>query len=111
MPRKKIIKNSRALSKEEMNDKEKMEMKLAHRWLRTPERRILNEYAGRNLEEIPEEYREKIKRLRELGQLGRSKDMQMTKKMIQSVSKNVSFNEDVRAEILGKEKKLPDERE
>ena len=43
------------------------EKKLAQRWNDSKERKKLEEYAGVPIEEIPEEYREKIARLREYG--------------------------------------------
>lgn len=46
-----------------------------------PERKIIEEYVGRPIEEVPEEYREKIARLRELGQLGTKKDDQIKTRM------------------------------
>ena len=43
------------------------EAKLYHRWRKTIEKNILEEYEGRPIEEIPEGYREKIAKLREYG--------------------------------------------
>ena len=50
----------------------KEEVNLYDRWYNTEERRKLDEYVGVSIEEIPEEYREKIARLREYG-LGEKK--------------------------------------
>ena len=50
----------------------KEEVNLYDRWYNTEERRKLDEYVGVPIEKIPEEYREKIARLREYG-LGEKK--------------------------------------
>ena len=51
----------------ELSIKEKNERNLYHNWLNTSEKKILDEYAGRPIEEVPEEYRDKIAQLREFG--------------------------------------------
>lgn len=51
----------------EMTKKEKEEFSLYQKWLRTEEKKILKEYAEQSLENVPEEYREKIAKLRSYG--------------------------------------------
>ena len=51
----------------EMTQEQRNEVNLYSRWKSSMERKILEEYAGRPIEEVPEEYREKIARLREFG--------------------------------------------
>ena len=51
----------------EMTKEEKEEFSLYQKWLRTEEKKILKEYAGQSLENMPEEYREKIAKLRSYG--------------------------------------------
>lgn len=49
---------------EEFTAQESYEISLSHRWYRTEERKIFFEYEGKSIEEVPEEYREKIAELR-----------------------------------------------
>ena len=51
----------------EMTKEEKEEFSLYQKWLRTEEKKILKEYAEQSLENVPEEYREKIAKLRSYG--------------------------------------------
>ena len=62
-----ITKNGQTLSVKEMTQEQQKEVKLYNRWLYSKERKILEEYAGKQIEEVPEEYKEKIARLREFG--------------------------------------------
>lgn len=62
-----IKRDGKKLKVGEMTAEEHEEIKLYKKWYRSTERKILNEYAGRSIEEVPEEYREKIARLREYG--------------------------------------------
>ena len=43
------------------------EVNLRNRWYKSKERKILDEYKGKPIEEVPEEYRDKIAKLREFG--------------------------------------------
>ncbi len=63
----------------EMTKEEKKEKNLYHRWFHSTERKILNQYIGQPIENIPEEYREKISKLREFG-LGMEKSKLSTAK-------------------------------
>ena len=56
--------NKKAL---EMTKEEKEEYSLYNKWCKTEEKKILKEYAGQPLENVPEEYREKIAKLRSYG--------------------------------------------
>ena len=60
-------KDGKNLKREEMTEEQQEEVKLYDRWKKTKEKLILEEYVGRKIEEVPEEYREKIARLREFG--------------------------------------------
>ena len=60
-------KNGKKLKREEMTKEQKKEIKLYERWRWVKERKVLEEYAGEPIEEVPEEYREKIAKLREFG--------------------------------------------
>ena len=51
----------------EITEKEREERNLYAKWIRTEEKKILEEYAGQPLENVPEEYREKIAKLRTYG--------------------------------------------
>ena len=56
--------NKKAL---EMTKEEKEEYSLYNKWCKTEEKKTLKEYAGQPLENVPEEYREKIAKLRSYG--------------------------------------------
>ena len=59
--------NGKVLNAKEMSKEQKNETNLYARWLKTKEREILNEYAGQSIENVPEEYRKKIRILRSYG--------------------------------------------
>ena len=63
LPRNNIRKK---LTAAEMTPEQKEEVNLCQRWYKSEEKKKLDEYAGVPIEEIPEEYRGKIARLREL---------------------------------------------
>lgn len=67
MPRGSISKNGKRLMTEEMTDQERAERNLYARWLKTKEYKILQKYKRKEIEEVPEEYREKIIELRKYG--------------------------------------------
>jgi hypothetical protein len=62
-----------------MTAEDHIERKLYLRWRKSKEREMLNEYEGRPIEDVPEEYREKIQRLRELGQFGKKNAKRLRK--------------------------------
>ena len=59
--------NGKNLKREEMTEEQKEEVKLNDRWKYSNEKKILGKYAGEPIEKVPEEYRDKISRLREFG--------------------------------------------
>ena len=67
MPRSTISRNGKHLKVEEMTEEEKEEVNSYAKWRKSKEKKILDEYAGRPIEEVPEEYRGKIAKLREYG--------------------------------------------
>ena len=54
-------------SKENNTQEQNEERKLYNRWIYSKEYKVLNEYSGRSLEEVPEEYKEFISKMREYG--------------------------------------------
>ena len=83
-------KKGQKLTRKEITEEQINEINLYKRWNKSVERRILEEYAGQPIEQVPEEYREKIARLREFG-LGttKSKLSQAKQKRDEASSKNV----------------------
>ena len=63
----KLYENGKVLTRDKMTDEQKIGMQLYQRWIKSEERKILEEYAGRPIEEVPEEYMKKIAKLREYG--------------------------------------------
>ena len=55
------------LTRDQMTEEQKKEAKLCKRWYISDEYKILQEYAGQPIENVPEEYREKIATLRDHG--------------------------------------------
>ena len=55
------------LTRDQMTEEQKKEAKLCKRWHISDEYKILQEYAGQPIENVPEEYREKIATLRQYG--------------------------------------------
>ena len=62
-----FTKNGKNLRKKEMTLEQREETTLYARWRQAPERRILEEYVGQPIENVPEEYRSKIEKLRSFG--------------------------------------------
>ena len=62
-----IGKNGEVLTREEMTKEQKKEVKLYANWHNSKEYKILREYAGQPIGDVPEEYREKIATLRKYG--------------------------------------------
>ncbi|MDO5555959.1 MAG: hypothetical protein Q4G09_04840 [Clostridia bacterium] len=86
--------NNKRLKKDEMTEEQQEEVTLYSRWRYSKEREILKEYAGEPIEEVPEEYREKIALLRKFG-LGmkRSKLSQVKQQRDEAKSKNAQTKE------------------
>ena len=55
------------LTVDQMTEEQKEEVRLYKRWMNSNEYKILQEYAGQPIENVPEEYREKIATLRQYG--------------------------------------------
>ncbi len=66
---------------------------------------MLEEYKGRPLEEVLEEYRDKVRVLRGYG-LGLTKEEELTRKMQKAVGKQVAHNEETRMELEEPDKSL-----
>lgn len=96
-PRSVITKNKVPLKKEEITAAENEEKRKYARWFKCPERKIYQAYKGRDIEEVPEEYREKIRRIRELDQM--QKDLELKERMKKSVGKQVRSNAQTRLEL------------
>ena len=67
MMRSAILKDGEILKTNKMTAEERYERNLYNRWDRSVENKILKEYTGQPIENVPEEYRDKIKQLREYG--------------------------------------------
>lgn len=72
MPQGNYVENGISKKRSDMNEEEKYQSRLLAQWRKTKEYRILNKYAGEEIEEVPDEYRDKIKMLRKYG-LGKVK--------------------------------------
>ena len=59
--------NGKMLTKEKMTAEQNEEVNLYQRWKYSQDKKILEEYARKPIEEVPEEYREKIAVLRSYG--------------------------------------------
>ena len=59
--------NKRRLTRKEMTKERYEEVSLYQNWRKTEECKVLEQYAGQPIENVPEEYREKIAILREYG--------------------------------------------
>ena len=55
------------LTRKDMTEEQIEEINLRQRWIASKEKTVLDEYAGQPIENVPEEYREKISKLREFG--------------------------------------------
>ena len=97
MPRGSMTKQGKRLKREEMTEEEKEEANLYDRWITSEERKILEEYKGRKMEEVPQEYREKIAKLRALMQ--KRKDNQILSAMKSAVGHQIENNGEIRQEL------------
>ena len=94
----------------EMTEDQKTEVRLRRKWYTSKENQILEEYKGIELEEVPEEYREKVRVLRCYG-LGLTKEEELKRKMQKAVGKQVAHNEETRMELEEPYKSLETEEE
>ena len=76
LPRGRISKNNEVIYVDKMTQEEQDEVNLYNRWRRSEEKRILEKYAGKAIEEVPEDYREFISKMREYGYGIKEKSMQ-----------------------------------
>jgi superfamily II DNA or RNA helicase/predicted transcriptional regulator len=67
MPQSKFRKNGKQKKAEELTEEEKVQKNLYDRWKNSKEFKILKEYAGKDILWVPEEYRERIDKLRSYG--------------------------------------------
>lgn len=67
MPRMRYFEDGSKKKAFDMTEDEKYEVNLKDRWRRSREYQVLNQYSGRPIEEVPEEFREKIATLRKFG--------------------------------------------
>ena len=65
----------KAISKKaaERTEEEKNEFSLYRKWIKSDEKKIVDEYVGKNIEEIPEEYRELAEKIRGFGYIEKEK--------------------------------------
>lgn len=99
LPRTKIYNKGKRIRDEFLTPEQLYEVKLYRKWERSEERRVLNEYAEKPLEDIPEEFRGKIAVLREHGILGKKKDISISDRMRITISRQVGNNDAVRKEL------------
>ena len=111
MPQRASKKGKQKIDSKDLTSEERKERNLRKRWEYSNEYKILNEYAGRPIEEVPEEFRDKIAKLRSLGQLGRKRDNSIKNRMKNAVSKNVGNNQTTRDELHAELEKEMDESE
>ena len=67
MPRSTIRENGKVKSVKEMTAKENYEINLYVRWRKSEEKRVLEKYTGKPMEEVPKEYKDFIRKMREYG--------------------------------------------
>ena len=60
-------KDGQQLTSDQMTEEQRQESRLYYNWKNSDEYKILQEYAGQPIENVPEEYREKIATLRNYG--------------------------------------------
>ena len=60
---------------------------------------MLDQYAEQPIEDVPEEYRERIQRLRDLGIKGKTKGQKIKGRMQRAVVDNIASLEEVRQEL------------
>ena len=82
-----------------MTDLEAYELSLGQRFNRSEIRKVLNDYFGKPIEEVPIEYRDDVAELRSLGVIGQSNDVLLQKRMKAAVSRGVKNNTETRDEL------------
>lgn len=89
----------RNLKVDELTPEQLAEVHLSARWRNAPERKVLDEFAGRDIAEVPEEYRQRIQRLRDLGIMGKTKRKKIEYRMKKAVVDNIEDLEEARQEL------------
>ena len=89
----------RNLKVDELTPEQLAEVHLSARWRNAPERKVLDEFAGCDIAEVPEEYRQKIQRLRDLGIMGKTKRKKIEDRMKKAVVDNIEDLEEARQEL------------
>lgn len=89
----------RNLKVNELTPEQLAEVHLSARWRNAPERKVLDEFAGCDIAEVPEEYRQRIQRLRNLGIMGKTKRKKIEDRMKKAVVDNIEDLEEARQEL------------
>lgn len=89
----------RNLKVDELTPEQLAEVHLSARWRNAPERKVLDEFAGCDIAEVPEEYRQRIQRLRDLGIMGKTKRKKIEDRMKKAVVDNIEDLEEARQEL------------
>ena len=89
----------RNLKVDELTPEQLSEVHLSARWRNAPERKVLDEFAGRDIAEVPEEYRQRIQKLRDLGIKGKAKGKKIQDRMRKAVIDNIEDLEEARKEL------------
>lgn len=104
IPHSSFTKDKRPLSSKEMTEEQKTEIKLYKRWSYSMEKAIFDKYKGKPIEDVPEEFREKISLLRQYVKIGKKQNLK--KIMKENVSKQIESNRTPKNEIEGIEKEI-----
>ena len=86
-------------ARKDMTDLEAYEISLGQRFNRSEIRKVLNDYFGKPIEEVPIEYRYDVAELRNLGVIGQSNDVLLQRRMKLAVSRRVKNNTETRDEL------------
>lgn len=89
----------RNLKVNELTPEQLEEVHLSARWRNAPERKVLDDFAGRDIAEVPEEYRQRIQKLRDLGIKGKAKGKKIQDRMRKAVIDNIEDLEEARKEL------------
>lgn len=98
IPRAVIEENGVRKKLDEMTPEEKEEVSLRRKWYSSAERKSLIEYQGKEIDEIPKEYREKIRILRSYDIHNQTNEA-IRIRMRKAVGKEIKYNEEIRREL------------
>ena len=98
MPRLVIYREGRKILVSEMSESEKEECRLRARWKNSKERKVISEYAGKTLEEVPKEYRGLVERFKNAvkSETAEKKVLEIARR---SVVEQIANNSNVRTEL------------